>query len=107
MQFRVFELYGFKKRLRKLLSQQELQAYERFKKELKRGNLFGKPLSFRFLREQKIGVKRIYFLVYYEIRIILFVDSSDKKAQKETVNKLKELLPEFKNLAYKLSRKKK
>ena len=107
MRFRVFELYGFRRRLKKLLSLSELARYERFKKKLKQGTISGKPLSVCFFREQKIGGKRIYFLLYADIRIVLFVASSDKKEQQQTINEIKEDFERFRKIAVYLSKKKK
>ena len=41
--------------------------------KLKQGNILGKPLTYNFLREKKIGGKRIYFLVYEDICLILLI----------------------------------
>ena len=39
--------------------------------------------------------KRIYFLVYDDLSAVLMVAFGGKKAQKETIDKIVELLPEF------------
>ena len=64
--------------------------------------IIGKPISYDFFREKKIGDKRIYFLVYKDFALILLVGSSDKKMQQETIDEIKCLLPEFKEYAYQL-----
>jgi len=56
----------------------------------------GKKLTYDFLREKKIGGKRIYYLVYEDISLILLVSASDKKMQQATIDEIKFLLPEFK-----------
>ncbi len=98
--YKIYEIGNFEKELNKLLDKSELLEYENFKKELKKGNILGKPLGYDFFREKKIGGKRVYFLVYKEITLILFVKSSKKKYQQETIDEIKFLLPEFKKLAY-------
>lgn len=103
--YKIFEIGNFEKNLTKLLDKNEYEEYLKFKEKLKSGQILGKPLSYDFLREEKIGGKRIYFLVYNEVRIILFVRSGNKKLQKETIGEIKFLLPEFKKLAYEIYNK--
>ena len=43
----------------------------------------GDPLSYKFLREKRIREKRIYFLVYEELRVVFVIQISDKKSQRE------------------------
>ncbi|MDA3854835.1 MAG: hypothetical protein PF569_01155 [Candidatus Woesearchaeota archaeon] len=105
MKYSIFEIGSFEKDLRKLLDNSEYNEYENFKVKLKSGIILGKPLSYEFFREKKIGGKRIYFLVYKEIMIILFVKSSKKSYQQETIDEIKILLPEFKHLAYEIYEK--
>ena len=42
-------------------------------------------LNHSFLREKRIGSKRIYFLVYKEICLVLLVSASDKKSQQRSI----------------------
>ena len=100
--FRVFEIGNFEKDLKKLLTKNEILEYEKFKENLKVGIISGKPLSYDFFREQKICGKRIYFLIYEDKKIILFVDSSKKKYQQQTIKEIKKLIPEFKKFAYEI-----
>ena len=100
--YHIFKSPKFQKNVEKLLSKFELQELDNFISELKQGNILGKPLTYNFLREKKIGGKRIYFLVYEDICLILLIKSSNNKMQQETINEIKYLLPEFKEYAYKL-----
>lgn len=100
--YRVFKAPKFQKKVEKLLDKKELDELEKFINDLKKGNIKGKPLGFSFFREKKIGGKRVYFLVYKEITIILLVSSSDKRYQKETINEIKYMLPEFRRYVYEI-----
>ena len=51
-----------------------------------KGGDVGKPLSVPFFREKKFGGKRLYFLVYENVFVILAVAMSNKKAQQATIN---------------------
>ena len=96
---KVFETNSFE-RDTKTLSKAEQQQLESLKDQLAEHFGIGKPLQYSFLREKRIGSKRIYFLVYEEQDAVLLVAISDKKAQQETIDKIVELLPEYKKIDF-------
>lgn len=49
----------------------------------------GKQLSYKFLREKRIKDKRIYYLVYEDIVLVLLIAVSKKKDQQMTINHIK------------------
>ena len=56
------------------------------------------PYRILFFGKKKFGSKRVYFLVYEDEQIVLLVGVSDKKAQQQTINHIKEYLPYYKKL---------
>ena len=100
--FEVYKSPKFQKKAQKLLDKKELDELEKFISELKKEKIMGDPISYNFFREKKIGGKRVYFLVYKEIKIVLLVNLSNKKYQQETIDEIKILLPEFRRYAYEL-----
>ncbi len=56
----------------------------------------GKPLGFKFFREKKVGKYRIYYLVYEDILVVYAIAISAKKDQQQTINKIKSLIPYYK-----------
>ncbi len=64
----------------------------------------GKPLSYAFLREKKIGGRRVYYLIYDDLNLVLLVATSDKKDQQSTINHIKGNLDEFRDVAEKISK---
>ncbi len=74
-------------------------------KELKINPFVGKPLGYNFLREKKYDDKRIYYLIYEDIKTVLLVSISDKKTQQETIEAIKHSFDEFKKLAIEISEK--
>jgi len=100
--FEVYKAPKFQKKAEKFLDKKELDELEKFISELKKEKVLGDPLSYDFFREKKIGGKRVYFLVYKEIKVVLLVNISKKKYQQETIDEIKILLPEFKRYAYEL-----
>lgn len=55
----------------------------------------GKPLGYKFFREKKIGKFRLYFLIYEEYVIVSLIAISNKKDQQDTINKIKKLIPGY------------
>ena len=102
MSYRVFKLPIFDKRANKLFNKRELKNIENMVEKLKFNPYRGKILTYPFFREIKINDKRIYFLIYEEIAIILLVSSSNKKTQQDTINIIKKYLSEYKKYAYQL-----
>ena len=88
-----------------MFTKQEQIKINKTIKEIKKGKIYGKPLSYSFFREIKIGGKRIYFLIYNEIKVVLFVAVSTKKAQKITIKQIKKQLPSLKRSVFDKLRK--
>ena len=78
-------------------SQQE--AAERIPEKLRENPLSGKPLGFPFLREKRIGEKRVYYLVYEDLGLVLLVAASGKKDHQYTIDRIKEQLKEYRMVA--------
>jgi len=102
--FRVYKGPKFQKEVEKLLTKSEQEEMEKFITDLKKGDIHGKPLTYDYFREKKIGGKRLYFLIYQEIEIVLLISVSTKKYQQETIDEIKWFLPQFKEYAYKLKK---
>ena len=102
---RIFKVKDFDKYASKIFEKSDFDELNKFIEKLKFNSNLGKPLGYDFLREKKIKGKRVYFLVYKEICLILFVATSDKKAQQKVINEIKYDLEEYKMYAYDLYRK--
>ena len=102
--FKVYRTKEFEKLMSKLLTEEERKRVDKIEEEIVENGFTGSPLRFDFLREKRISGKRIYFLVYEEFKSALMVSLSDKKAQQETIDKIKEYLPEFRKLMEKISK---
>ncbi len=94
--YRVYRTETFDRRVKKLPKKEQAQI-TRIENQLKTNPFVGKPLGYRFFREKKIEGKRIYYLVYEDMVIVLLVGLSDKKTQQATINKIKNKLPEYYN----------
>ncbi|MBI2672395.1 hypothetical protein HYX16_05665 [Candidatus Woesearchaeota archaeon] len=69
---------------------------------LKQNPFLGSPLGYKFFREIRIKEKRIYFLVYEDLNLVLLVSASGKKNQQEMINNIKSNLNKFKEMVKKL-----
>lgn len=91
--FKVFRTDKFDRELVKRFSKEDQNQVENFEKnQLKNNPYVGDPLGYKFFREKKVGSKRVYFLIYEDLKAILVVGLSDKKTQQETIDKIKEIL---------------
>ncbi len=94
----------------RVLSTREFDAWERLLPkdyqeqiaaiiaQLKESPLVGKPLGYPFFREKKFGKYRVYYLVYEDIDTVLLITVSDKKAQQETIDRIKKDLDFYKEI---------
>lgn len=80
----------------------ELEKFQKFNERLKYNPYQGDHLRVSFVREFKTeSGKRAYFLIYPELKIILYVAYSNKKNQQKIINEIFENLKEFKEYTYK------
>ena len=96
--FKVFRTYEFERKMNKFLTKEQQERLNKIEDEIAERGFTGNPLGLKFLREKRISEKRIYFLVYEDLKSVLMVSISDKKAQQETIDKIKEFFPEFRRL---------
>ncbi|MBW2999019.1 hypothetical protein KY321_05765 [Candidatus Woesearchaeota archaeon] len=82
---KIYETNLFKKILLNLSKDEKIRI-EKIKTQLAHCLNFGKPLGFRWFREKKLKEKRIYFLINFKTRKVLFVAISTKKKQQEMIN---------------------
>ncbi len=102
MPYAVYALNIFDKEMSKLSSDYR-QKIEKIFFQLKENPYAGDQIRYRFFREKRIKEKRIYYLVYDDLKIVLLVAISGKKAQKETIDKIVSYFKEYRNYAEKLS----
>ena len=80
-------------------SKADKEAAHKLPKQLASSPLVGRSLGLPFLREKRVGGKRVYYLVYNDLNLILLVATSAKKDQQETIDHIKDQLPEFRTVA--------
>ncbi len=80
------------------------EAAEKLPKQLSNNPYVGDSLSYKFFGEKRIKEKRVYFLVYEDLKLVLLVATSGKKDQQETIDHIKDQLIEFKIIAEKIAK---
>jgi len=86
--FAIYHTQRFDNELNKL-SVEEQRIIRQFEQRIAITPLFGKLLYSTFVREKKLNGKRAYFILCEQLQAILFVATSDKKAQQQTINEIK------------------
>ena len=101
-QFKIIFTQSFEKRVFKYLEKSELKELDLFFENLEISPFLGKPISYNFFREKKINEKRVYFLIYEDLNLILFVGISNKKTQQKEIDKIKINFKDYKQYVLKL-----
>lgn len=80
-------------------SKSEIESAQKIPLQLAGNPFVGKLLSYPFLREKRIKEKRVYYLVYNDLMLILLVATSAKKDQQKTIDSIKENLKDYRIVA--------
>ena len=75
--------------MRFLLSMPEQKMVSAFEYKLKDDPFQGRQLKYPFFREKKFNGKRIYYLIYQDMVVVLMVAISDKKTQQVTIDAIR------------------
>lgn len=102
MSYAVYTLNVFDKEMNKL-SEFDKEIIQNIFLQLKDNPYVGDSIRYKFFREKRISEKRVYYLVYDDLKIVLMVTIGGKKAQKETIDKIIEYFKEYREYAEKLS----
>jgi len=71
--------------------------------QLKENPYVGDQIRYRFFREKRVREKRIYYLVYDDLKIVLMVAIGGKKAQDKTIDEIAGYFKEYRKYAEKLN----
>jgi len=94
MSYVVYVTKSFEKEMEKI-SKSETEELQKIFLQLKDNPYVGDGVRYRFFREKRIREKRVYYLIYDDLKAVLVVAFGGKKAQKETINEIIKYLPEF------------
>ena len=97
MKFKVYTTEEFDKLFSKLNPDIQKQIAREID-QLEDNPLVGKPLGYNFFREKKVKNYRVYYLIYETYLIVFIVTISGKKDQQQAIDKIKRLLPYYRQL---------
>ena len=101
MNYAVFITESFGERI-ETLSNADKGIIEKLYSQLKDNPYVGDQIRYKFFREKRLREKRIYYLVYDDLKSVLIVAIGGKKTQKETIDGIIEMFPEFREYILKL-----
>ena len=103
MSYAVFTTSTFEKEMEDL-EKDEQERIIKLYSQLKENPRSGDQLRYDFFREKRIKEKRVYYLVYDDLKIVLMVAISGKKDQQKTINYVISYFDEFREYAESLSK---
>ena len=101
MVYAVYTLNVFDNEMTKL-PESDREIIKKIFLQLKENPYVGDQIRYKFFREKRIREKRIYYLVYNDLKIVLMVAIGGKKAQEETIDKIVGYFNEYRKYAEKL-----
>ena len=96
--FTVIGTYTYVKELEKWDNADRVAA-GKIPEKLASNPFIGDSLNYPFLRERRVREKRVYYLIYEDLKLVLLVATSGKKDQQATIDHIKENLDEFRKVA--------
>ena len=85
MNYVVYTTEPFDKRVEKL-ENEEKERLDKLYPKLAESPFVGDQLQYKHLREKRLKEKRVYYLVYEDLKAVLIVAISGKKDQQTTIN---------------------
>ena len=102
MSFAVYTLNVFDKEMNKL-SESDKELVQKIFLQLKENPYVGDQIRYKFFREKRVREKRVYYLIYDDLKVVLMVAVGGKKAQQETIDEIIKYFKEYREYAQKLS----
>ena len=88
MTYAVFTLPSLYQKIILKLPEKEREEIKRIVLQLTENPFVGDQLQIKSLREKRLREKRLYYLVFEDLKAVLIIAISDKKAQQKTINSI-------------------
>ncbi|MCH7850784.1 MAG: type II toxin-antitoxin system RelE/ParE family toxin [Nanoarchaeota archaeon] len=95
MTYSVYTTESFEREIAKF-SQSEKNKIRKIFLQLKENPFVGDQLQYKHLREKRVREKRIYYLVYKDLKAVLVIAVGGKKSQQATINHIIRNFDEYK-----------
>ena len=86
------------------LPKSELESAEKIPQQLRENPFVGQQLRYSFLREKRIREKRVYYLIYEDLNLVLLVAVSGKKNQQSTIDHIVSQFKEYRKVAEQIAK---
>jgi len=104
-EYKVYNVQSFERKLLKE-SKETQEQVSRVVSQLRKNPLVGDQIRYKHFREKRVGRhRRLYYLVYTDLKIVLVIEINTKKEQAATISETVTLFPEYRKYAVELSRK--
>jgi mRNA-degrading endonuclease RelE of RelBE toxin-antitoxin system len=100
--YSVYALNVFDKEMNKL-PEFDKEIIQKILLQLKENPYVGDQIRYKFFREKRVREKRIYYLVYDDLKIVLMVAIGGKKVQEETIDEIVKYFKEYRKYVERLS----
>lgn len=94
MAYAVYTTKRFDKESDKLSGDEQNKIHKIFL-QLKENPYVGDQIRYRFFREKRLNGKRIYYLVYDDLKAVLLIATSTKKTQDKTIDNAVKYFKEY------------
>ena len=88
MTYAVFTVPSLYQKIILKLPEKEREEIKRIVLQLTENPFVGDQLQIKSLREKRLREKRLYYLVVEDLKAVLIIAISDKKAQQKTINSI-------------------
>lgn len=68
---------------------------DNFESQFENNPYVGKPLGTKWFREKRLGVFRIYYLIYEDLKAVYMITISGKKDQQKVINTIRHFLDKY------------
>src|SRR3989344_2197631 len=93
-EFKVYHSASFDQKLEKFDAEFERQI-DKIEDQMVINPYVGDPLHVKWFREKRVGVFRIYFIIYEDLKSVFMVAISGKKDQQRVINTIRLLLDSY------------
>ena len=94
MSYAIYRTEIFSKKLSPF-SESFKEQIDDIEEQLKENPYVGKPLGFRWFREKKLDVFRVYYLIYEDLKAVYVITLSGKKDQQKVINTIRLFLDQY------------
>ena len=106
MTYAVYTIPSLYQKIILKLPEKEREEIQRIVLQLTENPFVGDQLQIKSLREKRLREKRLYYLVFEDLKAVLIVAISDKKTQQATINRILLDLAEYQRYVFETLRKK-